>query len=194
MDRVTDILNFWFDDPHRPSSEYGQQRQIWFKKDPTFDATIRQRFLVDYQQAAAGQLAPWQAQPRSCLALLLLLDQFPRNLFRGDPRSFATDDQALAIAHQAINQGFDQALVPVERLFIYLPLEHSESLADQNQCVALIEALHQHSPQFEAPLDYAYRHQQVIQRFGRFPHRNQVLGRTTTPEEAAFLKQPGSGF
>jgi uncharacterized protein (DUF924 family) len=194
MDPVEEILQFWFDVPDRPGSDYGQQRSVWFKKDPAFDATIRQQFLSLYEQAAAGHLNHWQPQPRPCLALLLLLDQFPRNLFRGDPRSFATDAQALAIAHQAIAQGFDQTLAPVERVFVYLPLEHSENLADQDQCVALFEQLHRHHPDFASTLDFAHRHREVIQRFGRFPHRNAILGRPSTPAEAEFLQQPGSGF
>lgn len=193
-DRATDILNFWFDDPARPSSEYGQQRQVWFKKDPAFDALIREQFFADYEQAAQGELALWRTQPRPCLALIVLLDQFPRNLFRGDRRSFATDDQALALALHAIHQGYDQQLIPVERLFVYLPLEHSENLLHQDQCVALMEQLCATHPEFASPLDYAYRHREVIQRFGRFPHRNDILGRPTTAAEAEFLQQPGSRF
>ena len=194
MHRAEAILNFWFDDPTAPNSEYGQQRPVWFKKDPAFDDTIRHQFWADYEQAAQGLLTDWPQQPRPCLALILLLDKFPRNLFRGDPCSFATDSQALAIAQQALQQGFDQALLPVERLFIYLPLEHSENLAHQDQCVALLEKLCEAHPGFESPLDYAYRHREVIQRFGRFPHRNEILGRATTAAEAEFLQQPGSRF
>lgn len=193
-DRATDILNFWFDDPARPNSDYGQQRSVWFKKDPAFDARIRESFLADHERAAQGELATWQTQPRTCLALIVLLDQFPRNLFRGDRRSFATDDQALALAQHALRQGFDQQLVPVERVFVYLPLEHSETLAHQDACVALMEQLCAAHPEFASTLDYAHRHRDVIQRFGRFPHRNAVLGRATTAAEAEFLQQPGSRF
>ncbi|MBD0335634.1 MAG: DUF924 domain-containing protein [Cyanobacteria bacterium Co-bin13] len=194
MDRVEAILNFWFGDPALPNSEYGQQRQVWFKKDPAFDETLRDHFLADYERAAAGQLNDWQAQPHSCLALIVLLDQLPRNLFRGDPRSFATDGQALATARYAVQQGFDQALIAVERIFVYLPFEHSENLADQQESVRLSQALvHQH-PELENIFDYALRHRDVIERFGRFPHRNEVLGRETTPAEAEFLTQPGSRF
>ncbi|HIK46904.1 MAG TPA: DUF924 domain-containing protein [Leptolyngbyaceae cyanobacterium M65_K2018_010] len=194
MDRVNAILTFWFDDPHRPDSEYGRQRPIWFSKDPDFDAILQQHFLPDYEAAARGQLTAWQQTPRPCLALILLLDQFPRNLFRGTPRSFATDGLALTVAQQALQQGFDQAVRPVERLFFYLPLEHSENLSHQDQCVALMTALHHQQSDFETALDYAHRHRQVIQRFGRFPHRNEILGRETTLEEAEFLQQPGSRF
>ncbi|HEY9736541.1 MAG TPA: DUF924 family protein [Trichocoleus sp.] len=193
-DRARAVLNFWFGDPAEPGSEYGQQRQVWFKKDPAFDETIRRHFLDDYEQAAADQLTHWQEQPRSCLALIVLLDQVPRNLFRGNPRSFATDAQALAAARHALAQGFDQALAPVERIFIYLPFEHSENLADQQESVRRVQALVAQHPELENILDYAIRHREVIEQFGRFPHRNEILGRETTAEEAEFLKQPGSRF
>lgn len=194
MSKPEAILTFWFGDPSDPTSDYGQQRKVWFQKDPAFDATIRSRFFADYEQAAAGHLEDWKTAPKSCLALILLLDQVPRNLFRGDPRSFATDPQALAATEFALDQGFDQALIPVERLFLYLPLEHSEVLAHQHRCVALVEALVADAPELQSTLDYAYRHRDVIAQFGRFPHRNEVLNRDTTPAEAEFLKQPGSRF
>lgn len=191
---VRAILTFWFGDPTDPGSEYGCQRQSWFRKDPAFDEAIRQHFLTDYEQAAAGQLDDWRSDRYSCLALILLLDQFPRNLFRGEHRSYATDDQALATAHYAIAQKYDQALLAVERMFIYLPFEHSENLADQASSVTLFEQLNAQFPGFDSTLDYAYRHQEVIARFGRFPHRNQILGRTSTADEIEFLQQPGSRF
>jgi uncharacterized protein (DUF924 family) len=194
MENADQILNFWFGNPTDPQGPYGQQRSVWFKKDAAFDDRIRQRFLPDYGRAAAGDYTPWRSQPRSCLALILLLDQVPRNLFRGDARSYATDAEALAVAEAAIAQGHDQALIPVERLFMYLPLEHSEDLARQQRCVQLFETLVKEAPELASTLDYAYRHRDVIARFGRFPHRNHILGRTTTPEEAAFLQQPGSRF
>jgi uncharacterized protein (DUF924 family) len=194
MENADQILNFWFGNPTDPQGPYGQQRSVWFKKDAAFDDLIRQRFLPDYERAAAGDYTPWRSQPRSCLALILLLDQVPRNLFRGDARSYATDAEALAVAEAAIAQGHDQALIPVERLFMYLSLEHSEDLARQQRCVQLFETLVKEAPELASTLDYAYRHRDVIARFGRFPHRNHILGRTTTPEEAAFLQQPGSRF
>jgi uncharacterized protein (DUF924 family) len=194
MENADQILNFWFGNPTDLQGPYGQQRSVWFKKDAAFDDRIRQRFLPDYERAAAGDYTPWRSQPRSCLALILLLDQVPRNLFRGDARSYATDAEALAVAEAAIAQGHDQALIPVERLFMYLPLEHSEDLARQQRCVQLFETLVKEAPELASTLDYAYRHRDVIARFGRFPHRNHILGRTTTPEEAAFLQQPGSRF
>ena len=198
MDRLEDraeaILRFWFGDPADPQGEYGQQRPVWFKKDPAFDATIRQRFLADYDQAVSGALGDWRYAPRTCLALVLLLDQFPRNLFRGSAQSFASDRAALATAYHALDQSYDQQVLPVERVFFYLPLEHSENLADQDRSVALVQSLHAAHPGFESTLDYALRHREVIQRFGRFPHRNEVLGRATTAAEASFLQQPGSRF
>lgn len=188
------ILRFWFGDPADPNGEYGQQRQVWFKKDPAFDDAIRQRFLGDVERAIAGDLDDWRQGPRSCLALVLLLDQFPRNLFRGNARCFGGDRAALTTAYHALDRGYDQQVLPVERIFFYLPLEHSENLADQNRSVELTRSLHATHPEFESTLDYALRHRDVIDRFGRFPHRNQVLGRETTPEEAEFLQQPGSRF
>lgn len=194
MKPVNAILNFWFGVPGKTPSEYGQLRQVWFKKDPAFDEIIRTRFQEHYERAAADQLAHWRQAPKSCLALILLLDQFPRNMFRNDPRSFATDTQALAAAQGAIAQAFDQQLLLVERLFLYLPFEHSENLDHQNQCVNWISQLADQHPGMESTLEYAVRHRDVIARFGRFPHRNKILGRATTPEEAEFLNQRGSRF
>lgn len=195
MERVEEILRFWFGDPEDAGGEYGQQRQVWFKKDPAFDDAIRRRFLEDVKRALAGELDAWRQQPRSCLALVLLLDQLPRNLFRGNARCFEGDRAALDIAYYAIDRGYDQQVLPVERMFFYLPLEHSENLVDQERSVELVRSLYAAAPDmFKSTLDYAHRHRDVIQRFGRFPHRNEVLGRETTTEEAAFLQQPGSRF
>lgn len=194
MSTVESILEFWFGDPDDPDSEYGQQRKVWFRKDPKFDQIIRDRFLSTYQEAAHGQLQHWQSEPRSCLALILLLDQFPRNMFRGTAQAFATDEQALATAQFAIAHGHDQPLHPVERIFMYIPLEHSENLEHQTEVVQLFQQLAATEPELESTLDYAIRHRDVIAQFGRFPHRNAILGRETTPEEADFLQQPGSSF
>lgn len=188
------ILTFWFDDPTAPDSEYGQQRQVWFRKNAAFDQQIREMFLPTYELARQGQLDDWQNAPTTALALTILLDQFPRNMFRGTSRSFEADEQALQIAQAAIAQQHDHALLPVERIFFYLPFEHSENLAHQHQAVALFEVLVQAAPDLQSTLDYAYRHRDVIARFGRFPHRNSILGRTNTPEEEAFLQEPGSRF
>ncbi|MEM8639832.1 MAG: DUF924 family protein [Cyanobacteria bacterium P01_G01_bin.54] len=189
------VLDFWFGVPSDPT--YGQERREWFRKDGQFDAEIRARFLALHQRAAQERLGDWQAEPLSCLALVILLDQLSRNLFRGTPEAFAQDAQALAIAQAAIQQGFDQQVLPVQRWFYYLPLEHSETLSDQAQAVQLFAQLVAQlpaNPASERTLDYARKHQAVIQRFGRFPHRNAILGRESTPEEVAFLQQPGSSF
>lgn len=189
--RVDEILEFWFGAPNLP--DYGKERSFWFTKNLEFDRQLRDRFLPIYTQAAGGELDNWQDLPQSCLALLLLLDQFPRNMFRGTPQSFATDTKALAVANNAVAKGFDRDLLPVQRWFIYLPFEHSENLADQQRCVELFATL-TGDPDSTKTIDYALRHKAVIERFGRFPHRNKILGRETTPQEAEFLKQPGSSF
>jgi uncharacterized protein (DUF924 family) len=190
----SEVLQFWFDRPDSEAASYKQRRKLWFGKKPEFDQQIRDRFSPLYQQAAAGELDDWQQSTFGCLALILLLDQFPRNLFRGNLQAYATDWKALALAKQAIAQGFDQALNPLQRIFIYLPLEHSESAVDQHQSVALFRQLASANPELADCFDYALRHQAVIDRFGRFPHRNQILDRPSTPEEVAFLKQSGSSF
>lgn len=186
-----EVLAFWFGWPD--AADYGQYRKAWFVKDATFDAAIRERFLGTWQRASQGGLADWAESPRSTLALIVVMDQFPRNLFRGDARSFSTDSRALQIACNLVDAGFDAVLLPVERSFVYLPFEHCEDPAMQDRSVQLFAALEAH-PAGSQMLDYARRHRDVIARFGRFPHRNAVLGRISTPEELAWLAQPGSGF
>ncbi|MEM9091595.1 MAG: DUF924 family protein [Cyanobacteria bacterium P01_F01_bin.53] len=194
--RARAILDFWFTEANAPN--YGHYRKAWFIKDDAFDQQIRRQFLSDYEKAAAGENEAWKTQPESAVALLLLLDQFPRNLFRGDPRSFATDPQALSVAQHLVTTGTDKGLIAAHRFFIYVPFEHSENMEHQNQCVALMEELIQDVPDLEeglkGGLDYAIRHREVVERFGRFPHRNEILGRASTAEEVEFLKQPGSRF
>ncbi len=191
MLQAKEILEFWFGTPD--DFDYGQQRKVWFTKNPEFDKEVRSHFMSHYQQAATNQLDDWKASPQSCLALIILLDQFPRNLFRGQPQAFATDSQALSYAQHAITQNFDQELLPFQRWFVYMPFEHSENIEHQRQSFELFKKLSDQA-NFADGLDYAYRHLKVIERFGRFPHRNEILGRETTPEEAEFLKQPGSSF
>lgn len=191
MSRVAEILTFWFGKPE--NTDYGKPRQVWFQKNSAFDQQIRDHFLADYELAAQGQLQNWKESPDSCLALILLFDQIPRNVFRGQAQAFATDEQALEAAKYAVSQGFDQQMLPVQRWFIYLPFEHSENLADQEKSVELMRQLSD-DPDSASPIDYAIRHWKVIQQFGRFPHRNLILGRKSTPEEQEFLKQPGSSF
>ena len=158
----------------------------WFEKDLTFDDEIKRRFLSTYEVAAGGKLTDWEQSAEGALALLLLLDQFPRNMFRGEARAFAADPLARAIASRAILNGFDGAF-PDMRSFFYVPFEHSENLADQERCIALSKAVGD-----DDGLKWAKLHADIIRRFGRFPHRNAVLGRVTTPEEQAFLD--GGGF
>jgi len=189
---AADILAFWFGRPGELG--YGQPRAEWFRKDAGFDAEICSRFLPAVEAALAGDLNAWAADRQGILALLILLDQFPRNLFRGEARAFAGDEQARHLAETTLAKGWDQHLNAVEKLFVYLPFEHSESLADQERSVALFSALAAGHPGCEGFLDYAHRHHEVIARFGRFPHRNAALGRPSTPEETIYLAQPGSGF
>ena len=185
------VLDFWFGVPGSP--EHGKPREIWFKKSDAFDRTVRERFLSLYEQAAQGALAHWDSAPRALLALIIVLDQFPRNMFRNEPRAFATDSQALAAAERMVARGWDRELTPIERSFAYLPYEHAENLAMQERALELFGRLAQDAGLAE-PLDWARKHHAVIARFGRFPHRNAALGRASTAEEVEFLAQPGSSF
>jgi uncharacterized protein (DUF924 family) len=186
-----EVLAFWFG---REGEEgYGEFREVWFAKDPDFDREIRGRFEAVYEKAAAGALESWKEEARSSLALIVVLDQFPRNMFRGDARMYATDGLAVAAARHAIEQAYDRELDRFQRVFVYLPFEHSEDLEDQRLSVELFHRLAEETGQ-EDLLIYAVRHLKIIERFGRFPHRNEILGRRTTPEEADFLKEPGSSF
>jgi uncharacterized protein (DUF924 family) len=180
-----DVLSFWF------AGDPSQRRTIWFEKDDAFDTGCG-AFAAALAQAKAGTLDDWAATPIGALALVILLDQFSRNLHRGSPEAFAADAKARAVARAAIEAGFDQAVGPVERMFFYLPFEHSEDLADQEESVRLFDTLREALG--GETIDYAHRHRDVIRRFGRFPHRNPVLGRTSTKEEAAYLAEPGAGF
>jgi uncharacterized protein (DUF924 family) len=188
-DPFISVLDFWFG----PQEARGKARPEWFRKDEKFDAEIRRRFGELHARAARGGLEAWRASPEPMLALVIVLDQFSRNLYRNDARAFAQDAHALECARQAIARGDDLGLLPVERQFLYMPFEHSEDPADQDLAVERMLSLEA----FEATrglAEYALRHRVIVRRFGRFPHRNAVLGRATTAEEAEFLKQPGSGF
>jgi len=184
------ILDFWFGRPG--SAQYGQERGEWFRKVPAFDAEIRSRFRETVEAALAGGYADWTA-PRAVLARVLLLDQFTRNAFRDTPRAFAGDRLALSIATGAVARGDDRELIPVERWFIYLPFTHAEDLTAQERSVELFARLRDETGLAD-PLKWAERHAAVIRLFGRYPHRNAILGRESTPEEAAFLSAPGSRF
>jgi uncharacterized protein (DUF924 family) len=183
---VREILEFWFGDDLKP-------RKIWFVRNLDFDEAIRSRFLSLHTQAATGKLDAWITTPESCLALVLLLDQFSRNMFRGQLQAFATDPKARQVAQMAIDQQFDQSLPPVQRQFFYYPLEHTEDLECQYQAVKLFEQFKDNA-ELDDSYVYALKHRDIIERFGRFPHRNSILGRASTPEEIEFLKQPGSSF
>lgn len=187
------VLDFWFLAPDQAG--HGAYRPQWFRKDDAFDDAIRERFGAAVEAALNGP-PPLAAPDADLLATILLLDQFTRNIYRGTPRAFAGDPLALQIAETLVAAGRDKNLTPWQRWFAYLPFEHSESLLDQERSVALYAALRremQHEA-FDSALDYAERHRAIIQRFGRFPHRNAILGRTSTAEEVEFLTQPGSSF
>lgn len=191
MSTPGEILDFWFG---REGEEgYGEFREAWFTKNPEFDREVRDRFEGAYEEAAVGRLENWKDEAHSCLALIILLDQFTRNMFRGDPKTYATDDRALEAARYAVEHAYDRELSPYERLFVYLPFEHSEDLEDQRFSVELFRGLAAEMGA-EDLLGYAVRHLEIIERFGRFPHRNEILGRATTPEEAEFLRGPDSSF
>lgn len=184
------ILDFWFGRPG--TAEYGTERDFWFRKDPAFDAGIRSRFGVAIESALAGGLEEWSS-PRGSLARILLLDQFTRNAFRDTPRAFAGDARALALAEAAIGRGDDRGLPAVERWFMYMPFEHAESPSAQERAVELFRGLGEETG-LTGQLAWAEKHAEVIRRFGRFPHRNAILGRESTPDETAFLATPGSRF
>ena len=189
MSKVNQILQFWFGSSRGKSdgSEIvGQFQPWWFAANPEIDRQLQALFTEDYHFAAAGYLDGWQGWPHSCLALILLLDQLPRNLFRGTAAAFDTDSSALEIAQQAIAAGIDREFLPVQRWFFYLPLEHSEDLANQEQCLALFQQLPEHPGQVQA-IASAHQHHQLIRQFGRFPHRNVLLGRESTPAELEYL-------
>lgn len=194
-----DVLEFWF------PADSSRANALWWGKNPELDAEIRERFGATLSAAKAGELDPWANTAAGRLALIIVLDQLSRNILRGDPETFAADPQARALTVAGLELGHDRELRAIERLFFYLPLEHSEVLADQQRCVELMRTLaadvaaepgvdDARRAQFESFIDYALRHQQIIARFGRFPHRNAVLGRTSTPEEIEFLTEPGSSF
>jgi len=189
--RIAALIDFWFGPPGAP--ERFNYHPAWFKADPAFDAGLRERFLLDQQRAAAGACDHWTGEAEPCLALVLLLDQLPRNLYRGTAQAYACDKPAREAARRALSQGFDRSLPQIWRHFLYLPFEHSEALADQELSVRLFAALTA-NPDNEHALDYARRHRDIIARFGRFPHRNRILGRISSREEEAFLTEPGSSF
>jgi uncharacterized protein (DUF924 family) len=174
------IIRFWFEEI---------DRKLWFKKDPDFDTLLRQRFGSVHQRACAGELLSWRETASGALAEVIVLDQFSRNLFRDSPLAFAQDGLALVLAQEAVRRGLDQQLSPTMKAFLYMPYMHSESALIHDLAVQLFD-----QPGLEGNLDFELRHKAIIDRFGRYPHRNAVLGRTSTPEEEDFLRQPGSSF
>ena len=180
-----DILDFWLGDGSAARPE-------WFRKDAAFDAAVRARFGAAVEAAIGGAYADWMATPRGALALVLLLDQFTRNIFRDTARMYDGDARALAIARGMVERGADRTLGRYERMFVYLPFEHAEDVAAQEQSIALFTSLARDHG--DNTLEWAEKHAVIVRRFGRFPHRNALLGRESTPEEIAFLRMPGSRF
>jgi uncharacterized protein (DUF924 family) len=186
--RAAAVLDFWFGAPPLAA------RAAWFRKDAAFDAAIRARFGGLVEEALAGGLADWGATAPTALARIVVLDQFTRNVLRDTPRAFAGDARALAAAREVVARGMDRSLAAVQRWFVYLPFEHAEDRAAQAESMRLFGQLAADDASMADALEWARRHQEVIERFGRFPHRNEVLGRASTPAEIEFLAQPGSRF
>jgi uncharacterized protein (DUF924 family) len=189
--QAREVLAFWFGEPGSPG--HGMPRDAWFRKDAAFDEEIRHRFLALHASAALGERERWREEPGGLLALVIVLDQFSRNLYRDDPRAYSQDAVALDCAQRMIERGWDATLLPVERQFAYLPFEHAEDPAMQDRSIALFSAL-EAFPATRGLAAWAERHRVIIRRFGRFPHRNAALGRQSTAQEIAFLREPGSGF
>ena len=187
-----DVLDHWFGAPG--SSEHGTLRAFWFRKDAATDRAIAQRFGALIERALRGELDDWAARPQSALARIVVLDQYTRNALRDTPRAYAGDSQALKAAIAMVGTRQDAALPPEQRAFVYLPFEHAESLAMQDEAVRLYTRLAAEAPVLSDMLDYAHRHRAVVQEFGRFPHRNAILGRPSTADETEYLRRPGSGF
>jgi uncharacterized protein (DUF924 family) len=200
MEKIRDeLLELWFGDAEDDVVTAKQQADLWWGQSAETDEMLGTRFGHVASAAAGGILDHWTGSPRGRLALVLLLDQLPRVIHRGTPDAFAQDAKARLIAELGLRSGADRLLRPVERVFFYLPFEHSEDPADQEKSIALFEDLAASVPAewretFDSFVDFAVRHRDIIDRFGRFPHRNEILGRESTPEEIEFLKEPGSGF
>jgi len=195
---IAQVLSFWFGQLSDDGLADTAHVQSWWRKDAAFDAEVKARFLTTWQKLSEGT-APAPKSPDETLAMVIVLDQFPRNMFRGEARSFASDARALTLAHAATDAGEDRALLGQQRSFLYMPFMHSENLEDQEQCVALFARFRDESSgTLRADLDrnvrFAERHRDIIARFARFPHRNQLLARASTPDELEFLRQPGSSF
>lgn len=189
-----DVLKFWFGDPLEDHELVTARFETWFKPDPDYDRLIRAQFIETIERAVAGELNQWAQTARGSLALIILFDQFPRNIFRGEARAFATDERALAIARNGIDRGLDVDLKLIERLFFYIPFEHAEDLSAQDRCVSLFLGLHELATPalnefLTQSVSQSETHRDVIRRFGRFPHRNNALGRASSDEEQVWVAQ-----
>lgn len=199
MESPDAILRFWFGESENDAEVASRQAELWWSKDAEVDAQMRERFEALVVAAGSGRLDDWRSQPEGWLALILLTDQFSRNIFRGTPRAFEFDPAARSLCLDGLQSGMDRPLRLIQRVFFYMPLEHSEDRGDQAQSVRLMRALVDEAPPpqrevFENYVDFARRHREIIDRFGRFPHRNRILGRQSSREEIEFLSQPGSSF
>jgi uncharacterized protein (DUF924 family) len=198
-DRIEDVLDFWFGELNELGCSSPEHRKRWWTKSAAFDEAIGAQFLSDYQAIVAGDRDEWRNTARGSLAYIIVLDQFSRNMFRGTPDMFAADELAREACYEGIDAGFDAELSFDERLFFYLPLAHSEEINDHHRCIELFIGLVDRCPEplegdAKNYLDFAQQHKAIVERFDRYPHRNETLGRATTPEEAEFLKHPGSSF
>lgn len=196
---IDNILSTWFGTLDAEGRAEPQVRSAWFKKDPEFDQRMRDQFGELHKRAIKGELEDWLTDSRGRLAYIILLDQLSRNMYRNTKDMYAGDEQALSVAKETIASGKDRSYRFAERGFLYLPLMHSEALSDQERCIELYKAFAlelegEKRKEVEMNVDYAIRHRDIVARFGRFPHRNEILGRPSTPEELEFLKMPGSGF
>ena len=199
MEDVESILHYWFGGATDDAEIVREKSALWWKQDSKVDAEIRRRFEMMLNAEIKNEFASWSSSPRGQLARILLCDQFPRNMYRDSPRAFDYDERARKLAREAIDAGQDKKLRPVERVFLYLPFEHSETVDDQTLSLRLYTALVEYVPETDRPtyqkfLEFARKHKEIIDRFGRFPHRNAILGRQSTAAEAEFLKGPGSSF
>ena len=196
---IDSVIEFWFGKGQTTAQVNAEKAALWWGKDAATDSLIRQRFAALTQAVAGGEKNAWQQSPRGLLAMIICLDQFPRNLYRDSARAFEYDPQALSLARQCIAEGAADALRPIERVFVFLPFEHSESLEMQNQSLQYYQSLldaaaTDEREMYQNTYDFACRHFEIIERFGRFPHRNHLLGRASTAAEQVFLQQPNSSF
>ena len=199
MENEETILRYWFGTAADDLAIAGECAEKWWKKNPDVDREIRERFAATLDASSMGAHDDWNKTPGGCLANIILADQFSRNMYRDTPQTYAFDKLALAWCKGGLAAGFDQQLRPIQRVFFYMPLEHSEVIDDQQECVELFSKLAgsvapEQRKLFDGYVDYAARHRDIVQRFGRFPHRNAILGRESTEDEVAFLQQPGSSF